>query len=144
MRFFIGIDTGENTGFAIWDAANDRFLTITTYRLHEALYQVLLMHKWAAGEMKIVFEDARQRKWIPREKSNAEYRGRLMGAGSVKRDAAIWEEFCRDWEIPYEAVPPCAGATKWNEAYWKKVTGWTKRTSEHARDAALLVFQRKR
>jgi hypothetical protein len=63
-----------------------------------------------------------------------------MGAGSVKRDCAIWEDFCRDLGIDYIPVPPQAGLTKWPADYFNKVTGWKGRTSDHARDAALLVY----
>ena len=92
--------------------------------------------------MGLYFEDAKQRQYLPPEATLSDYRGKLMGAGSVKRDSAIWREFCSFWGIPYVAVAPRAGMTKWDAKYFAKVTGWTGRTSEHARDAALLVFQR--
>jgi hypothetical protein len=91
-------------------------------------------------ELQIVFEDARKRQWLPREKNLSEYRGKLMGAGSVKRDCEIWEEFCENYDIPYTAVPPRKGLTKWDAETFNKMTGWQGRTSNHARDAALLVW----
>lgn len=138
---YIGIDCGSHTGFAVWDSVAVDFVEISTYRLWKALE---VARKYASDypEVTIVFEDARQRKWLPRETSESDYRGRLMGAGSVKRDAAIWEEFCKDNRIPYEALPPQRGLTKWHAAYWASVTGWKGRTSNHARDAALLVMGR--
>lgn len=81
-----------------------------------------------------------KRKWIPREKSLSQFKGRAMGAGSVRRDCDIWEEYCTARRIPFEAVAPRPGATKWDADYFARVTGWTGRTSNHARDAALLVF----
>ena len=76
------------------------------------------------------------------ERNASEYRGKLMGAGAAKRDAKIWEEFLADNGINYEAHKPQAGTTKWSADYFTRITGYTGRTSEHARDAALLVFQR--
>lgn len=110
-----------------------------------ALKEVLYYWDEAAlgSEFLVVFEDARQRKWFTPERSNSEYRGKLMGAGAAKRDAKIWEEFLQDNIIPYEAHKPQAGGTKWPADHWARVTGWEGRTSEHARDAALLVFGRK-
>ena len=87
-----------------------------------------------------MYEDARLRKWFPKERDNSEYRGRLMGAGAAKRDAKIWEEYLSDLAIPFERRKPEPGRTKWSEDYWKRITGYAGRTSNHARDAAILVF----
>ena len=139
-RLFIGIDPGVNTGFAIWDATSKRFLKVKTCSIVEAMADIkMLDHAQIVG---LYFEDAKQRQYLPREASVSEYRGKLMGAGSVKRDSAIWREFCSFWGLPYVAVAPRKGMTKWDAKYFAKVTGWTGRTSEHARDAAILVFQR--
>lgn len=137
---FIGLDPGKHTGFAVWVSTSRSFREVATLPIHRAMERVLALSQ--EGPVVVVFEDARQRTWFPKERSNAEYRGHLMGAGAAKRDAQIWEDFLTDKGIPFEARKPRAGATKWNADYWAKVTGWTGRTSEHARDAALLVFQR--
>ena len=134
----VGIDPGEHTGLAVYDPAARRLVECCTLPLHRALRRVEDLA--AAGEIRVVFEDARQRTWFAPERSRAEYRGKLMGAGAAKRDARIWEEFLQDRGIPFSARGPRAGATKWPADYWQRVTGWTGRTSEHARDAALLVF----
>lgn len=136
---FIGIDTGTKTGFAVWDGK--RFLEIETLKLWQALDRVRRM-KEQGEDITVVFEDARQRKWLPREKSISEYRGKMIGAGSVKRDAVIWEEFCIDNGIKFFSVPPAKGLTKWSSQTFSEVTGWKGRTSNHGRDAALLVYGR--
>ena len=66
----------------------------------------------------------------------------MIGAGSVKRDAVIWEEFCIDNGIKFFSVPPAKGLTKWSAQTFSEVTGWQGRTSNHGRDAALLVYGR--
>ena len=139
---YIGIDPGVNTGFAVWDTTRRQFLRVETLRITEALLAVLSLQE-GGGELWLIFEDARQRKWLPRETSNSEYRGKLMGAGSVKRDCDIWEEFCTAHHIAFSALPPRKGLTKWTPESFARQTGWTGRTSNHARDAAMLVFQRK-
>lgn len=136
----IGIDPGDHTGVAI---VRDGVLAeCITLPLHRALRVVLDLweKRRPADPFRVVFEDARQRTWFQRERNVAEYRGKLMGAGAAKRDSRIWEEALTDWGIPFEAHKPTAGGTKWNPAYWQRVTGYTGRTSEHARDAALLVL----
>lgn len=138
MALFIGIDPGVNTGLAVWDTREKRFLEVRTLPIVRALE--LCEEYRMSYALNMVFEDARLRQWLPRERNLSEYRGKLMGAGSVKRDCDIWEEYCTEHSIPYTALPPRKGATKWDADYFKKVTGWKGRTSNHARDAALLVF----
>lgn len=137
---WIGIDPGEHTGFAVWDSKKKSFLDVRTLRLHQALNAVITRH--LDEDVTVVFEDARQRKYLPREKSVSEYRGKLMGAGSICRDCTIWEETLKDYGIKYFAKPPRKGMTKMDEDYFKTLTGWTGRTSNHARDAAMLVLGR--
>lgn len=137
---YVGIDCGEHTGFAVWDSTQMKFIRVDTLHLSQALIEVYDLRK--DHLLHVVFEDARQRKWIPRERNESQYRGRLMGAGSVKRDATVWQEFCEDNGIPYTARAPQKGMTKWSPQSFAAVTGWTARTSEHARDAALLVYGR--
>ena len=147
MGIYIGIDPGENTGFAVWDSASRDFLEVATLPLWKALEEV---KRWKYAcllapqpiAFQVVFEDARQRTWFKPEMSRSEYRGKLMGAGAAKRDSKIWEEFLQAQGISYIARGPHAGGTKWNKEYWYNITGWKGRTSEHARDAALLVFGR--
>ena len=142
MSILIGIDPGENTGLAFWDSREGKFLALETLPIHQALVKVMMWMDNVGHDLKVIFEDARQRKWFPREKNVSEYRGKLMGAGAAKRDARIWEEFLTDYGIPFTAHKPQAGGTKWSADYFAQVTGWTGRTSEHARDAALLVYGR--
>ena len=134
---WFGIDPGVNTGLALW--RDGEFKVIETTNIVRAMARVLAAFN-TCQPVRIVCEDARLRTWLPREKNLSEYRGRLMGAGSIKRDCEIWQEFAETYGIPLTLIPPRKGATKWDADYFKKVTGWTGRTSNHARDAALLVF----
>ena len=145
MSILIGIDPGENTGFAVWDTASRTFREVRTLRLHEALDEVKRWYYSCQMQhvpFRVVFEDARQRTWFAPERNASEYRGKLMGAGAAKRDSKIWEEFLQARHIPFTMQRPRAGQTKWDAAYWARITGYTGRTSKHARDASLLVFGR--
>lgn len=137
---WIGIDTGTHTGFAIWEKGY--FTELATLALWDALDRVKKMHD-NGDDITVVFEDARKRKWIPKSRDLSQMKGRCQGAGSVKRDASIWEEFCKDNGIPYIAQAPGKGMTKWSAEAFGSITGCTRKTSDHARDAALLVFGRK-
>lgn len=136
----VGIDTGVATGLAVYDTATRRLLRVTSSGIIAAMDAVQAL---AAEQGCTVFlEDARLRKWIPREKSLSQFRGRAMGAGSVKRDASVWEEFLTARGIPFHLVPPSRNRTKLTAGAFATLTGWTQRTNDHGRDAAMLVFGR--
>lgn len=129
---YVGIDTGTNTGVAIWDRNDKKLILVDTMQIDQALEHISALSN--QHQIFVRFEDARLRKWVTggREK--------LQGVGSVKRDCTIWENFLKRKNIPFEAVAPKNNITKMTDAYFKKVTGWSKRTSEHARDATMLVY----
>lgn len=135
----IGIDPGTHTGVAVWDTKERRFLSLETLPIHQALIKVMMWRDRIGHDLQVVFEDARQRTWFGRDKNT---NAKLQGAGSIKRDCSIWEDFLTDYEIPFRAVPPQKGCTKWTEEYFKMVTGWKGKTSNHSRDAAVLVIGR--
>lgn len=134
-HLLIGIDPGTKTGLAIMDARTGQFLSIETLPIHIAMLRVAEAKRDHPAAVHVIVEDARQRKWLPKNSG----REKLQGAGSIKRDCAIWEGYLAYLGLPYLMRPPRPGTTKWGKAYWQKTTGWKGRTSEHARDAALLV-----
>lgn len=139
-EIYIGVDTGVETGFAYWHSKTKKMLQVTSLKIHVAMETVLDLHKRHPGQVKVRIEDARLRKWIPRQKNERAESGRREGAGSIKRDAIIWEDFCTDYGIDFELVPPKQNKTKVKADYFKKLTGWTEKTNSHGRDAAMLVF----
>ena len=137
---YIGIDPGTHTGMAVWDSGEGRFLSLETLPIHQAMNSVLYWNMRERNDIQVVFEDARLRKWYGRTES--EVRRKIQGAGSVKRDCAIWEDYLKDYGIPFLTVKPGRVATKVTPSWFKTLTGWEGRTSEHSRDAAMLVFGR--
>lgn len=138
-RYVFGIDPGVQTGLGLWDRTEKRLIVVETMPIHRALLTVL--EKCGSCEVRV--EDARQRKWFgSRDANQAKYgAGVREGAGSVKRDCTIWEDFCAEYEIPCRMLAPAARLTKWSPEYFEKVTGWTGRTSKHSRDAAVLCIR---
>lgn len=141
----IGIDTGVNTGMAVWDNRRRTFSLIKTMKIHEAMELVREMAQRASQgnteELFIRVEDPRKRTWFGTEHMSREQeRSRLQGVGSVKRDATIWEDFLSDLNVQFEMVPPKRNKTKLTSRQFQQVTGWMGSTNEHGRDAAMLVF----
>lgn len=130
--YIIGIDPGTITGFAIWDAHNKRFADIFSCGIIEAIYYLKALNK---GEIFVRIEDARKRKWF-----GANSNSKQQGAGSIKRDCSIWEELMELENIAHEFTSPGKIKTKLKSEEFKRLTGWTSPTNEHARDAAMLVF----
>ena len=131
----IGIDPGVHTGIAIWCTEKQEFDRVMSLSALEAMEWVLEARRF--DELShVVWEDARLRTWF-----GSKGREALQGAGSIKRDCSLWEEFFKRNEIANVPTKPSAGATKWNSATFKRLTGWPGRTNEHARDAGLLVFK---
>lgn len=135
-RYYIGIDTGVNTGVAIWDAFKKEFTAVGSMAIHKALNVVGVSKLQLDDKVFIRVEDARKRKWFAGKKSQ----GAIMGAGSIKRDAKIWEDFLTDLKFNFEMVAPKDNTTKLKDEAFKKITKWQHATNEHGRDAAMLVF----
>lgn len=138
---WIGIDPGTHTGLAVWDDKKKELSYLETLPIHRALRKVqkFYMDNHGLFDIMVIFEDARQRTWFGQDKNT---NAKLQGAGSIKRDCSIWEDFLTDYEIPFRAIPPIKGGTKVSDKYFKMLTGWKGKTSNHARDAAMLVIGR--
>ena len=133
----IGVDTGVHTGIAVWDSGRKCLLNVSTTNVIRAMFVVLDYRSRYNGDITLRIEDARQRKWFGRAG-----REQLQGAGSIKRDCQIWETFCEELGIDAQFIAPKNNITKLTAEQFNTITGWQGRTTEHSRDAAMLVFGR--
>lgn len=132
----IGIDTGVHTGFAVWHTDTQNLAEVSTLTITQAMERVKMIADIRGKKnIQLFIEDARQRKWF----GNAG-REKLQGAGSVKRDCSIWQDWCEEQNINYFMVAPKKNRTKLTSAQFKILTKWEGKTSEHARDAACLIY----
>lgn len=130
----VGIDPGTKTGLALWDTQARKLTEVSTLGAIEAMARCELMQR--AGSLKhIVMEDARLRTWF-----GTKGREVLMGAGSVRRDCSIWCEWAEFHGVALRSVSPQQKGAKVDAERFAKLTGWAGRTSEHGRDAAMLVL----
>lgn len=144
QTLIVGIDPGTHTGIAKWDRTAQKLVMVATAKIHKAMQIVEFEH--ASGNLHmVVFEDARLRKWHGHADARMARSGAGIreGVGSVKRDCSIWQDFLSDLGVPFLQLKPAPGTTKWDAERFERVTGWTGRTSNHARDAACLVIGRK-
>lgn len=129
----IGIDPGIKTGVAAISKGKIILIETTTILAAFKTIDRLVQNH----DLSIYVEDARQRG------------GRAtaaLGAGSVIRDCKIWEEYLGDLSVKYAGrvryffLKPNAKLTKLDSARFKKITRHTGKTSNHSRDAAMLVW----
>ena len=140
QTLYIGIDPGTHTGVAIWDKTSRRLELVDTMTITKAIELVkanVELTKSFGGEVVVFIEDARKRTWF-----GSANREKLQGAGSVKRDCSIWETFCDELGVECRKIAPKHNTTKLTSAKFRVLTNWQGRTSEHARDATMLVFVR--
>jgi hypothetical protein len=133
----IGIDPGKSTGVGVYDTKERKLIAVHTYLIHKALELVLYHHN--SGTLKcVIIEDARLATY---QRNSIKNLAKLQGAGSIKRDSTIWEDYCKDKDIPYRLVRPNKNLNKFceNAKAWTKNTKWIGRTSHHARIAAMLA-----
>lgn len=130
----IGIDTGVKTGFAY--SEDGQLQDVSTETILTAQDRALTLLDFVGhDELLVCIEDVRQRKWVDPRAG----RERLQGIGSVKRDCSIWQEFCERHDIKHLLIPPANISTKLSAKKFKEITGWDKRTSEHGRDAGMMI-----
>lgn len=133
-HYYVGIDVGVHTGVALWNSPERKFIEIKSMPIHKAMDYVRTLV--ARGhDIQVRFEDARKRQWFGTASVE-----RLQGAGSIKRDSQIWEDFLSDEGISYLPIPPKNNRTKLTRVAFDRLTGWNRATNEHSRDAAMLVF----
>ena len=139
---YIGIDTGVHTGYAVYDSRIQQLTAVGTDKIHNVMQLVSGLNdvsKEKGDNIRVRVEDARKRTWYGFHTAKQD-RARLQGAGSVKRDAQIWEDFLTDLCVDFEMVAPKNNATKLTAESFRQLTGWAGKTNEHGRDAAMLVY----
>lgn len=132
-KYYIGIDCGVQTGICVWSKEDKKIRHIATVKIHEAMEGVKFWHQSNPGQVFVRVEDARKVIF----KTDLV---KAQGAGSVKRDAIIWEDYLEWLKIDFEMVRPKKQITKLSAAAFKQITKYDGSTSSHARDAGMLVY----
>ena len=177
-RYYIGLDPGKSTGYAVWDSEKKEFECIETLTFWEAVQRVEYYRHddfHYDHNHEIVIEDPAQNKptfFRPGTTQRQMYKisqnvgankehGRLLierfeslglQVDAVKPKGNDQEKLNRVLNHKYgnnpiparelSAIKKTLKDTKNNAANFKFITGYSGRTSEHGRDAAMLVFGR--
>lgn len=151
----ISVDPGVVTGIGVFDFSQKSNLGFAT------LIEVRSMAQAQAQEYVlglapyiVLVEDARKRQWygvqeqalyrkirgggkVTPSEINA-WKGILLGAGSVQRSCQLWDEFLTFKGIDFILLSPAHSKTKTTADQFRYLTGYTGKTNEHSRDAAML------
>lgn len=139
---YVGVDPGTHTGLAVWDKSFQRFLRVESMKAVEAEVEIMQLYASLAAHQRklmVIVEDTRKLR-LPKHLQSP---GRARGAGSVARDMGRWQEWLEHCGIPHQMAPMSPKEFRTgDDAWFRKKTGWDKRTNEHSRSAAGLVWMK--
>lgn len=141
-KVFIGVDPGlDTTGIAIWDVGQKKFTRMSTINYWEALS---FFTENIRSDTCFVLENpnlvrplygakARIMKQPVRDKINQD-------VGMNKAVARLYQQYLAMNEACLIVIKPTSSKKDTNT--FRRITGYQKRISQHARDAGMLVFGR--
>lgn len=147
MKIVIGIDPGQETGFAIWDCTAKKLERVTSYTFWETIEELDIIKEeciYNGYQLRVVIEDPYQNK--PTFKRNKMSKGeidrRAQNVGMNKEHGRLLVQYCeRKGLIVYKSKPTKKSMTKLDAKQFENITGFKGRTNSHGRDAAMLVYQ---
>ena len=139
----IGIDPGVKTGFAV--TKDKKIIEILTLDFWKTIERINYYHQ-LGDRVKIYIENPNGNKPVfvkAGANSSQSYVKIGQNVGSNKREASLLIEYCKINNIEVVPVIPkkkAISSGKIKEGYFKKITGYDKRCSQHGRDALMLIF----
>ena len=139
---YVGIDPGVDTGFATYNTETKEH-AISTLTFWKTIYAINAIQ--SLGDLTVVVENPNLNKPVFFRGLNAMKNLRVaQNVGANKRDAQLLIDYCKDRKIPLIEVRPSKNTyTKLSVEQFEEIFGITDRTSQHARDAMMLIFGRK-
>lgn len=131
----IGIDPGVNTGMAFFKAG--KLLELRTFH-PLSIYDVLAQY----GYERVIFEDSRLTSPVWSRGTTAAARIKIArNVGQVDGICSLICEACGRIGIEALGISPKHKGAKLDAEQFAKVTGWTGRSNQHERDAAMVAWQ---
>jgi hypothetical protein len=134
MTTIIGIDPGKHTGVAIFIKGKLTALRTTDPQGVAALLDEIQPER-------VVFEDSRLTRatWV-RGVSPAALRKIARNVGQIDAWCTQLVDLCAARGIVAHGISPKGKGAKLNAEQFKKLTGWTGRSNQHERDAAMVAW----
>jgi hypothetical protein len=145
LRYVLGIDGGTKTGFAVWDRKERKFVDIKTTSFWK-FFPLLDEFGLHPQNTNVYVENPSENKPVFMKKGVKNMNMMLKVAqnvGGVKRETELLIEGLENAGFDVIKIPPRKGSyTKMKAEPFKNLTKYDKKTSEHGRDAGMLVFNR--
>ncbi len=147
-RYVVGIDPGVKTGFAVWNRDEKAFEWIETSTFWGVFFRITESSVFKPVNTHIVIEVAHHAPTFKHLKAEGQNKDTLSkiarNVGQVTREAQLLVEGFRRLGFTVSEQKPLGKAKNAadDRAQFERLTGWTKQTSQHARDAARMVYQR--
>lgn len=146
-NILIGIDPGVSTGYAIWNRQKNKFVKLLTIDFWKCLELIELELSTNEGNFEVFIEDPNLNPamhWNKHKKTSLNVATKIaQNVGANKREASLLIEEIGSMGIPCHPIKPTGNSqTKINKDTFRKYTSWQGESSEHSRDAAMLVFGR--
>lgn len=141
---YIGIDPGVKTGFAVWDSESRSYVRIDTLDFWGTYDGVIYEYYPSDALPVIVIEDPSQnRPTFDKGERGARRREKIsQNVGANKREGQLLADRFESLGFEVRRVRPAKGTgSKMNAPAFSRLTGFTGRTSQHGRDAAMLVYE---
>ena len=134
MSLILGIDPGSNTGLATYIGGN--LVHLDTIAPVEIAARIEL-----ARPTRAVFEDSRllSHTWT-QVKSRPAALKMARNVGEVDAWCKLIVAVCEQFAIPAHGISPKGKGAKVGAAEFERITGWTARSNEHERDAAMVAW----
>ena len=150
--FWIGIDPGRNIGLAVWNSNTKSFSELATYRKDFNKFRSdMLEFAKLRNSTKVVLEATYKKNHIwetpgrPLPTTPKKIRTLLKIARNVGMNQAAALEIkhlLQYLNLPFIEVVQGTSPTKLEVEYFRKISKWEGKVSQHSMDAAMLIIGR--
>lgn len=129
----IGLDPGTNTGKAVF--IDGKLTGMMTIAPHEILVHI-------REARRVIFEDSRLTSHVFTTVKNRPAALKMArNVGEVDAWCKLIVAHCEQLGIPCHGISPKGKGAKMDAEAFNKLTGWSYRSNQHERDAALIAWQ---
>lgn len=132
----IGIDPGVDTGWCCYDVLHGEITEAMTISFWKAWNRASVL---SPKQVLFIVEDPAQNKPVWNRNLDMKTNAKVaQNVGGNKREARLMIEGLRMLGFQVDARKP--DTEKWSNNFFRSVTGYEKRASQHVRDAARLCY----